>query len=196
MTNVTAAATIDIRRAPRRPGDGVVEDDGAGFDPTQAQRHDHFGLLGMKERAEALGGKSRSQTPRGRRSSWRWASASSSRTTPSLGPPAPALCGHRSRRRRRGGERRGRCSWPPSSIRTSDPVDITMPQESGARIGRSRLKEVHPASRCSSSPCTQTRRRRTRRCAPSRGLRDQAGRRDEILQAIHAAMARLCGPPP
>jgi PAS domain S-box-containing protein len=34
----------------------VVEDDGVGFEPTRAQSGDHFGLLGMRERAEALGG--------------------------------------------------------------------------------------------------------------------------------------------
>lgn len=34
----------------------LVEDDGVGFNPDQAQRGDHFGLLGMKERAESLGG--------------------------------------------------------------------------------------------------------------------------------------------
>ena len=34
----------------------MVEDDGVGFDPSQVQRGDHFGLLGMRERAEALGG--------------------------------------------------------------------------------------------------------------------------------------------
>ena len=60
MTNVVrhaAAKRVDI--LVERRGDRVmvmVEDDGAGFDPMQAQRHDHFGLLGMKERAEALGG--------------------------------------------------------------------------------------------------------------------------------------------
>ena len=34
----------------------MVEDDGVGFEPSQVQRGDHFGLLGLKERAEALGG--------------------------------------------------------------------------------------------------------------------------------------------
>jgi signal transduction histidine kinase len=34
----------------------MVEDDGVGFRPDRAQRGNHFGLLGMKERAEALGG--------------------------------------------------------------------------------------------------------------------------------------------
>ena len=34
----------------------MVEDDGVGFRPDQAQRGNHFGLLGMKERAESLGG--------------------------------------------------------------------------------------------------------------------------------------------
>ena len=60
MTNVVrhaAAKRVDI--LVERRDDRVmvmVEDDGAGFDPMQVQRHDHFGLLGMKERAEALGG--------------------------------------------------------------------------------------------------------------------------------------------
>lgn len=60
MTNVVrhaAAKRVDI--LVERRGERVmvmVEDDGAGFDPLQVQRHDHFGLLGMKERAEALGG--------------------------------------------------------------------------------------------------------------------------------------------
>ncbi|MGA7614608.1 MAG: GAF domain-containing sensor histidine kinase, partial [Thermoanaerobaculia bacterium] len=34
----------------------IVEDDGVGFDPGQVRLGDHFGLLGLKERAEALGG--------------------------------------------------------------------------------------------------------------------------------------------
>lgn len=34
----------------------IVEDDGAGFEPDNVQRGDHFGLLGLQERAEALGG--------------------------------------------------------------------------------------------------------------------------------------------
>jgi signal transduction histidine kinase len=34
----------------------MIEDDGAGFDPSRVQGGDHFGLLGMRERAEALGG--------------------------------------------------------------------------------------------------------------------------------------------
>ena len=35
-----------------------VEDDGQGFDPTRAiaQRHEHFGLQIMRERAESVGG--------------------------------------------------------------------------------------------------------------------------------------------
>jgi signal transduction histidine kinase len=34
----------------------MVEDDGVGFEPAQVQRGDHLGLLGMRERADALGG--------------------------------------------------------------------------------------------------------------------------------------------
>jgi PAS domain S-box-containing protein len=34
----------------------MVEDDGVGFEPERVQRGNHFGLLGLRERAEALGG--------------------------------------------------------------------------------------------------------------------------------------------
>ena len=34
----------------------MIEDDGVGFEPYRVQGGDHFGLLGMRERAEALGG--------------------------------------------------------------------------------------------------------------------------------------------
>ena len=34
----------------------MVEDNGIGFDPDQVRRGDHLGLLGLRERAEALGG--------------------------------------------------------------------------------------------------------------------------------------------
>jgi signal transduction histidine kinase len=34
----------------------MVEDDGVGFDPDRVPGEGHFGLLGMRERAEALGG--------------------------------------------------------------------------------------------------------------------------------------------
>jgi signal transduction histidine kinase len=60
MTNVArhaAANRVDI--LVERRGERVmvmIEDDGVGFDPLQVQLHDHFGMLGMKERAEALGG--------------------------------------------------------------------------------------------------------------------------------------------
>ncbi len=60
MTNVArhaAAHRVDILVEHR--GDRVmvmIEDDGAGFDPSRVERSDHFGLLGMKERAEALHG--------------------------------------------------------------------------------------------------------------------------------------------
>jgi signal transduction histidine kinase len=43
----------------QRRGDRVlvmVEDDGIGFELDQVQRGDHFGFLGLRERAEALGG--------------------------------------------------------------------------------------------------------------------------------------------
>ncbi len=60
MTNVVrhaGATQVDVLAEHR--GDRVmvmVEDDGVGFEPDRAQRGDHFGLLGMRERAEALGG--------------------------------------------------------------------------------------------------------------------------------------------
>jgi PAS domain S-box-containing protein len=60
MTNIVrhAQAThvdiLAVRRADRVTV--MVEDDGVGFEPGRVQRGDHFGLLGMKERAEALGG--------------------------------------------------------------------------------------------------------------------------------------------
>jgi signal transduction histidine kinase len=34
----------------------MVEDDGVGFDPDSAQPGHHLGLLGLRERAEALNG--------------------------------------------------------------------------------------------------------------------------------------------
>ncbi len=60
MTNVVRharATRVDVLVEHR--GDRVmvmVEDDGVGFAPDQVQRGDHFGLLGIRERAEALGG--------------------------------------------------------------------------------------------------------------------------------------------
>ncbi len=60
MTNVVRhahATRIDILLEHR--GDRVmlmVEDDGGGFEPDRAQSGEHFGLLGLQERAEALGG--------------------------------------------------------------------------------------------------------------------------------------------
>lgn len=60
MTNVVRharATQVDVLL--QRRGDRVVvtvEDDGVGFDPDQVQRGDHLGLLGVRERAEALGG--------------------------------------------------------------------------------------------------------------------------------------------
>jgi two-component system, NarL family, sensor histidine kinase DevS len=60
MTNVVRharATRVDV--LVERRGDRVmvmVEDDGVGFEPDQVQRGDHFGLLGLRERAEALGG--------------------------------------------------------------------------------------------------------------------------------------------
>ena len=60
MTNVVRhahASRIDILVEHR--GDRVmlmVEDDGVGFEPDRVQHGEHFGLLGLRERAEALGG--------------------------------------------------------------------------------------------------------------------------------------------
>jgi len=60
ITNVVrhaSATRVDVLL--ERRGDRVmvmIEDDGAGFDPDQVRSGDHFGLLGLRERAEALGG--------------------------------------------------------------------------------------------------------------------------------------------
>lgn len=60
VTNVVRharATRIDVFVEHR--GDRVmvmIEDDGVGFEPDQVKRGDHFGLLGLRERAEALGG--------------------------------------------------------------------------------------------------------------------------------------------
>ena len=60
MTNVVRharATRVDV--LVERRGDRIrvmVEDDGVGFEPDQVQDGDHIGLLGLRERAEALGG--------------------------------------------------------------------------------------------------------------------------------------------
>jgi PAS domain S-box-containing protein len=60
MTNVVrhaGATRVDVLAECR--GDRVlvmVEDDGVGFEPGQVKGGDHFGLIGLKERAEALNG--------------------------------------------------------------------------------------------------------------------------------------------
>jgi signal transduction histidine kinase len=60
MTNVVRhaqATRVDVLVEHR--GDRVqvmVEDNGKGFEPDRLRRGDHFGLLGLRERAEALGG--------------------------------------------------------------------------------------------------------------------------------------------
>jgi len=60
MTNVARharATRVDVLL--ERLGDRVVlvvEDDGAGFETGTVLAGDHFGLLGMRERAESLGG--------------------------------------------------------------------------------------------------------------------------------------------
>jgi signal transduction histidine kinase len=60
MTNVVRharATRIDVLVERREDRVLVmVEDDGAGFDPALVQSGDHLGLLGMRERADALGG--------------------------------------------------------------------------------------------------------------------------------------------
>jgi signal transduction histidine kinase len=60
MTNVArhaGATRVDV--LVERGADRVlvmVEDDGAGFEPDRVERGAHFGLLGLRERADALGG--------------------------------------------------------------------------------------------------------------------------------------------
>lgn len=60
MTNVVRharATRVDVLAEHR--GDRVmvmIEDDGVGFEPDRAEHGAHFGLLGMRERAETLGG--------------------------------------------------------------------------------------------------------------------------------------------
>ena len=60
MTNVVrhaCATRVDVLA--QRRGERIlvmVEDDGVGFEPGEVGRGDHFGLLGIRERAEALGG--------------------------------------------------------------------------------------------------------------------------------------------
>lgn len=60
MTNVVRharATRVDV--LVERRGDRVVlvvEDDGVGFEPDRVRRGEHFGLLGLRERAESLGG--------------------------------------------------------------------------------------------------------------------------------------------
>jgi signal transduction histidine kinase len=60
VTNVvrhSRASRVDVLLEHR--GDRVlamVEDDGVGFEPDRVQRGEHFGLLGLRERAEALDG--------------------------------------------------------------------------------------------------------------------------------------------
>jgi signal transduction histidine kinase len=60
MTNVVRhaqATRVDVLA--ERRGDRVIvmiEDDGVGFDPDQLPDADHMGLIGLRERAEALGG--------------------------------------------------------------------------------------------------------------------------------------------
>ena len=60
LTNVVRharATRVDILVECRRDRAMVmIEDDGVGFEPDRVVGEDHFGLLGMRERAEALGG--------------------------------------------------------------------------------------------------------------------------------------------
>jgi signal transduction histidine kinase len=60
MTNVVRhahATHVDVLA--ERDGERIlvmVEDDGVGFDTAEVQDGEHFGLLGLRERADALGG--------------------------------------------------------------------------------------------------------------------------------------------
>ncbi len=60
MTNVARHARATRVDVLAEHGDGrvmvMVEDDGVGFEPEAVERGEHLGLLGMRERADALGG--------------------------------------------------------------------------------------------------------------------------------------------
>lgn len=60
ITNVVRhARATKVDLMVERRGDKVrvlIEDDGTGFDPSRVHKRDHYGLLGMRERTEALGG--------------------------------------------------------------------------------------------------------------------------------------------
>jgi two-component system sensor histidine kinase UhpB len=49
--------TVALRRSAESAATLTVQDDGVGFDPWAWDGQEHFGLVGMKERAELAGGK-------------------------------------------------------------------------------------------------------------------------------------------
>jgi signal transduction histidine kinase len=61
----------------KRDGDQMqlfIHDDGCGFDPDRSEHENHFGLLGMRERAEMIGGRLsvKSEIGKGTQVSFRW----------------------------------------------------------------------------------------------------------------------------
>lgn len=58
------AIILDFNNSPRLRV--AIEDDGAGFNPTAAVPAGHFGLIGMRERVEKLGGEFRLRSERGK----------------------------------------------------------------------------------------------------------------------------------
>jgi signal transduction histidine kinase/ActR/RegA family two-component response regulator len=73
LTNVAKYSEADQARVELRPlEDGVslvISDDGVGFEPallTELVRDNHFGLLGLRERVDGVGGESRIETAPGR----------------------------------------------------------------------------------------------------------------------------------
>jgi len=57
VTNHSQAKSFSVRLTSNGHTTLTIEDDGIGFDPNSSQRTGHFGLVGMRERAELAGGK-------------------------------------------------------------------------------------------------------------------------------------------
>ncbi|MFN2155314.1 MAG: ATP-binding protein, partial [Anaerolineae bacterium] len=56
LTTDYHTARQHLVKTPQCPESLVVRDDGQGFDPTQPVPEGHYGLQGMRERAEMVGG--------------------------------------------------------------------------------------------------------------------------------------------